>query len=83
MYSKEVKNILLKNLSLQQVYVFANDNHYQIIAIDKIFIGKSKLEQHKLIYKTITSFIKHNQIHAVSIHTFSPEEWNNNNNKTI
>lgn len=76
MYTDNIKKILLKNLSLERVYVMVNENHYRIIAIDKIFIDKSTLEQHKLIYAALAKFITCNKIHAISIHTFSPKEWN-------
>lgn len=75
MYTHEIKNLLLQNLNLEKVYVFVDRSHYKIIAIDKVFIGKNIREQHQLIYAPLVDFITCNKIHAISIHTFSPEEW--------
>lgn len=77
MYTHEIKKLLLQNLCLEQVYVIVDENYYKIFAIDKIFIGKSILERHKLIYAPLIEFITSNKIHAISIHTFCPEEWKN------
>lgn len=80
MYTQEIKILLLKALNLKKVYVLVEENHYKIIAIDKIFIGKSTIEQHKLIYGPIAKYITNNKIHSISIHVFCPEEWNKNTN---
>lgn len=77
MYADEIKQLLLKNLVLEKVYVFVDGKNCKIIAIDHIFSNKSTLEQHKLIYAPLMKYITNNKIHAISIHVFCPDEWNN------
>lgn len=72
----EVKNILLKELSLQEVYVSLCNDHYQVIAVDEIFSNMSMLDAHKLVYGPLSKYILSDEIHAVSIKTFAPQEWN-------
>lgn len=76
MKPNEIKNILLKNLFLKEIYVLLHDDHYQIIAVDPIFSDMNMLEAHKIIYAPLTKYISANRIHSVSIKVFSPEEWN-------
>ncbi|CAD83572.1 BolA-like protein; transcription regulator activity [Candidatus Blochmanniella floridana] len=75
MYADEIKKILSKNLSLQEIYVFVDQDHYKIIVVDQIFVDKSKLEQHKMVYAPITKYIVDNKIHSISIYSFNPQEW--------
>jgi stress-induced morphogen len=47
-----------------------DNNHYSAKIISKIFIGKSKIEQHKLVYKSLQGKMG-NELHALSITTES------------
>lgn len=76
MNENEVKDILLKNLLLDKVYVSFYENNCQIIAISHIFYNMSELERHKMIYAPLMQHISNNEIHSVSIQAFNPEEWN-------
>lgn len=76
MYEHEIKNLLLKTLSLKEIYVsIINENYYKIIAIDRIFSDKSTLERHQIIYSVLADYITSNKIHAISIFAFCPKEW--------
>ena len=53
----------------------SDDNtHYEAIVIASEFAGKRPLARHQLIYKTLGSLVG-NEIHALSIRAFTPEEW--------
>ncbi|WHL25038.1 MAG: BolA/IbaG family iron-sulfur metabolism protein [Candidatus Blochmannia vicinus] len=76
MNENEVKDILVKNLLLDKVYVSFYEKNCQIIAIGHIFYDMSELERHKIVYAPIMQHILNNEIHSVSIQAFNPEEWN-------
>ena len=76
MESIEVKKILDEALQLQEVYIKTNDgSHFEIIAVDKQFSDMSRLKQQQLIYGPLMEYIQTNDIHAVSIKTFTPDNW--------
>lgn len=76
MHVNEVRNILLKNLSLDEAYVSFYENNYQIIAISHIFCDSmGELERHKIIYAPLMRHIVNNEIHSISIQAFNPKEW--------
>ncbi|WP_159714914.1 BolA family protein [Blochmannia endosymbiont of Camponotus nipponensis] len=72
----EVKSILLQHLSLDEVYVTLYEDNYQIVAIGHVFYDMNELERHKIIYAPLMKYILNNEIHAISIQAFNPEEWN-------
>ena len=45
-----------------------DENHYSATIKSKIFKGKSKIEQHKLVYKSLKGKMG-NELHALSITT--------------
>ena len=45
-----------------------DNNHYTAKIVSKIFNGKSKIEQHKLVYKALKGKMG-NELHALSITT--------------
>ena len=53
--------ITIKDLS-------GDDNHYSAIIKSKIFSGKSKIEQHKLVYKALKGKVG-NELHALALNT--------------
>ncbi len=57
------------------VRVMSDDNtHYAAVVVAAEFEGKRSIARHQLIYKTLGSLMG-NEIHALSIRAFTPEEW--------
>ena len=53
--------IIIKDLA-------GDENHYSATIKSKIFAGKSKIEQHKLVYKALKGKMG-NELHALAINT--------------
>ena len=45
-----------------------DENHYSATIKSKIFTGKSKIEQHKLVYKALKGKMG-NELHALALNT--------------
>ena len=45
-----------------------DDNHYSATIKSKVFIGKSKVEQHKVVYKALGDKMG-NELHALALNT--------------
>jgi BolA protein len=50
------------------------ESHVRIVAISKSFEGLNLVKRHQLIYSQIQEEIS-GPIHAISLHTFTEEEW--------
>ena len=53
--------IIIKDLA-------GDENHYSATIKSKIFTGKSKIEQHKLVYKALKGRMG-NELHALALNT--------------
>ena len=50
--------------------------HLEAIIVSDSFINKTLINRHKIIYAALGELLKH-EIHAFSMKTLTPEEWEN------
>jgi|TARA_B110000285_G_C14724327_1_gene423577 stress-induced morphogen len=68
---KEIKKLITDSLpdaTIEIKDLVGDSNHYSAKITSKIFNGKSKIEQHKLVYKSLQGKMG-NELHALSITT--------------
>ncbi|MDV7105929.1 BolA family iron metabolism protein IbaG [Vibrio sp. TH_r3] len=75
MESIEVKKILDDALEIQEIHVKGDGSQFEVIAIDPCFETLNRVKKQQLIYTPLMEHIQRNDIHAVTIKTFTPEEW--------
>lgn len=72
----EVKKILQASLANAEVFVDSDDNtHFEATIISDIFTNKKLIERQKMIYAVLGEHITSGAIHALSLKTFTTEEW--------
>ena len=64
-----------EGLAGSQVIVSGDGTHFEATVIYNGFAGMSMLEQHRLVYGTLGNSMQ-GAIHALSIRTFTPQDWN-------
>ena len=72
---QDVKQILDQALELTELKVSNEGNHFDIIAVDARFETLSRVKKQQLILAELKQYIATNQIHAVTIKTYTPDEW--------
>ncbi|CAM3022520.1 BolA family iron metabolism protein IbaG [Vibrio rarus] len=75
MDSTQVKKLLDDALQLAEIHVKGEGSHYEVIAVDESFAGMSRVKKQQLIYAPLVEYIQRNDIHALSIKAFTPDEW--------
>ena len=71
---EDVKRYIAENLSCQHVEVTGDGQHFQAIVVSEVFRGKSRVQQHQLVYRALGERMRE-EIHALSMRTFTPEDW--------
>ena len=67
----EIKKLITSSIPDAKIEIkdlMGDNNHYSAIIESKQFIGLSKIEQHKLVYKSLKGKMG-NELHALSITT--------------
>ena len=68
---EEIKSLISKAIPDAEITLkdlAGDDNHYSATIKSSIFAGKSKIEQHKLVYKALKGKMG-NELHALSLNT--------------
>lgn len=75
MEPKQIEAILNAALDLDEVHVQGENSHYGVIAVSDVFASLSKVKQQQMIYAPLTELFATNAIHALTIKTFTREQW--------
>ena len=68
---KEIKDLIAASIPDAIIDIkdlMGDNNHYEAVIKSKMFNGLSKIEQHKLVYKSLKGKMG-NELHALSITT--------------
>jgi len=56
-----------------------SESHFKVILVSDDFNEKSLLQRHRMVNETLAEELQH-KIHALAIHTYTLQEWSNQNN---
>jgi len=73
----EIKSMIESGMSNVIVSVDGDGTHFDALIVSTEFEGKSLIERHKLVYSVLGDAMKE-RIHALSLKTFTPEQWGKN-----
>lgn len=49
------------------------ETHYKAVIVSPLFAGLNAVKRHQKVYATVGELM--GQIHALALHTYTPEEW--------
>ena len=68
---EEIKSLIKESIPDAEITIkdlAGDENHYSATIKSKVFTGKSKVEQHKLVYKALKGKMG-NELHALALNT--------------
>ena len=72
----QVEAMIKAGLPDAQVSASSPDGeHFEVTVISPQFEGKRRVQQHQLVYTAVNQAMASEAIHALSLNTFTPEEW--------
>jgi len=79
MNPETIKELIKSGLPDADILVEGDDGtHFQARIVSELFTGKTMLQQHQMVYKTLGDKMG-KDIHALSMQTYAPEEWEKQN----
>jgi acid stress-induced BolA-like protein IbaG/YrbA len=73
MQPDDIKQMIERGLPGARVSVTGDGHHFEAEVIASEFAGKSTLQQHQIVYRTLGGKMG-NEIHALSLRTLTPGE---------
>ena len=74
METHEIRSLIEKAIPSAIVMVDGDGTHFGAIVVSEDFLDKTMVQQHQLVYKALGSKVG-NDIHALTIQTYTPAEW--------
>jgi acid stress-induced BolA-like protein IbaG/YrbA len=72
---EELKKRIEQGIPGASARVEGADAHFGALVVAPAFEGKTRIEQHQMIYVLFRDEMQSQEIHALSLKTCTPEEW--------
>lgn len=70
----DIADLIKAGVPGSEVEVDGDGTHFTAVVISDEFAGKNMVQQHRVVYKALGDKMG-TDIHALSIQTYTPEEW--------
>lgn len=67
---------IAQGMVTEYLEVDGDGHHFEAVVVSDAFDGKSRVQRHQLVYQTLGDRMR-DEIHALSIKTYTPQEWEN------
>jgi acid stress-induced BolA-like protein IbaG/YrbA len=68
---------IAQKMATEHLSVTGDGQHFEAIVVSNEFSGKNRIQRQQLVYRTLGDRMT-GEIHALSMKTFTPEEWEKN-----
>jgi len=71
---QDVQRYIAENLACDFLEVRGDGQHFEAVIVSPAFSGKNRVQRHQAVYRALGERMRE-EIHALSMQTYSPEEW--------
>lgn len=78
MTAAELKNRIEKLAPGTKAELFdltGTQDHWQALIVSPAFEGKTMIEQHRMIFGLLKTEVESNEVHALTLKTYTPEQY--------
>ena len=75
MTADDLKNIISAGLACEHIALEGDGRHWFATIVSPAFEGKRLIQRHQLVYATLGQKMHTDEVHALSMKTFTPAEW--------
>ena len=75
MTEAELEQLIGTGLACSHLQVQGDGRHWYAVVVSEAFAGLRPIARHQKVYATMGERMKTDEVHALSIKAFTPEEW--------
>ena len=75
MTAQELQAIIAAGLPCEHLHVEGDGRHWYATLVSAEFEGKRLIQRHQRVYATLGDKMKTDEVHALSMKTYTPAEW--------
>lgn len=73
--NQDIQQALENGIKANKIEVSGDGYNYQTTVVSEEFEGLSKVKRHQKVYGVVKAFITSGALHALTIHTYTPDEY--------
>ena len=75
MTAEELQSIITSGLACDHIEVQGDGQHWEAVIVSSDFEGQRRIQRHQRVYATLGARMHTEEVHALSMQTFTPSEW--------
>jgi len=75
MTASELQSLIAAGLACEHLEVTGDGRHWEAVVVSPEFEGKRLIQRHQRVYATLGERMATDEVHALSMRTFTPAEW--------
>ena len=75
MTADELQSLIASGLPCDHLQVNGDGRHWEAVIVSPEFEGKRLIQRHQRVYATLGARMHTDEVHALSMKTFTPTEW--------
>ncbi len=75
MNAEQLQSLIAAGLPCEHIEVSGDGRHWSAVIVSPAFEGKRAIARHQLVYATLGQRMHTDEVHALSMKTYTPTEW--------
>jgi acid stress-induced BolA-like protein IbaG/YrbA len=75
MTSDELRSLICAGMACDHIEVDGDGRHWEALIVSPEFEGKRLIQRHQRVYATLGARMQSDEVHALSMRTYTPSEW--------
>jgi acid stress-induced BolA-like protein IbaG/YrbA len=75
MNAEQLRSIIAAGLACTHLEVDGDGRHWSAVVVSEAFAGLRPIARHQKVYATLGQKIQTDEVHALSMKTYTPAEW--------
>ena len=75
MTADQIQKLITAGLPCAHCTLEGDGRHWYAVVVSDAFAGKRLIQRHQLVYATLGERMQNDEVHALSMKTYTPSEW--------
>ena len=75
MDAQQLKQLIATALPCEHIQVDGDGRHWYATLVSPAFEGLTRIKRHQIVYATLGQRMQTDEVHALSMKTYTPTEW--------
>ncbi len=75
MDANQLKQLIAQALPCEHIEVEGDGRHWYATLVSPAFDGLTRIKRHQMVYATLGQRMHTDEVHALSMKTYTPTEW--------